>query len=192
VATVEQAIEVEVPVTTAYNQWTQFEMFPQFMEGVVDVRQLDDTHLHWVAEVGGERREWDAEIVRQEPDRAIEWRSLDGRQPSGEVLFEPVNGGNRTRVTVHMEYEAQGMKESLGSTLGLDDRRVKQDLERFKELIESRGIETGAWRGEVRGGEVRQGTMSPTAGMGTDPMRPAGGAGSERPDELGERPTNPY
>ncbi len=183
-ATVEQAIEVGVPVTTAYNQWTQFEMFPQFMEGVVDVRQLDDTHLHWVAEVGGERREWDAEIVRQEPDRAIEWRSLDGRQPSGEVLFEPVDGGDRTRVTVHMEYEASGMKESVGSSLGLDDRQVKQDLERFKELIESRGIETGAWRGEVHGGEARRGTMSPTAGMGAEPMPPAGGAGSERADEL--------
>jgi uncharacterized membrane protein len=90
VATIEEAIEVGVPVTTAYNQWTQFETFPQFMEGVVEVRQIDDTHVHWVAQVNGERHEWDAEIVRQEPDRRIEWRSLDPQEPSGEVVFEPI------------------------------------------------------------------------------------------------------
>ena len=151
-ATVNESIEVDVPVSTAYNQWTQFEEFPQFMEGVESVRQLDDTHLHWVAEFGGERHEWDAEITEQEPDRVVAWRARDGKYNSGRVRFEPA-GGARTRVDLEMVWEPEGIKEELGSALGSDSRRVKADLERFKELIERRGVESGAWRGEVHQGE---------------------------------------
>jgi uncharacterized membrane protein len=147
-ATVNESIEVDVPVSTAYNQWTQFEEFPQFMDGVESVRQLDDTHVHWVAEFGGKRHEWDAEITRQEPDRVVAWRSLDGKYTSGEVRFEPL-GDDRTRIDVEMTWDPEGVTEELGSALGVDSRRVKSDLERFKELLERRGAESGAWRGEV-------------------------------------------
>jgi uncharacterized membrane protein len=151
-ATVNESVEVDVPVSTAYNQWTQFEEFSKFMEGVQSVRQLDDTHLHWVAEFGGERHEWDAEITEQEPDRVIAWRARDGKYNSGRVRFEPL-GDNGTRIDVELVWEPEGMKEELGSALGSDSRRVKGDLERFKELVERRGVETGAWRGEVHQGE---------------------------------------
>ena len=152
-ATVNESIEVDVPVSTAYNQWTQFEEFPQFMEGVESVQQLDDTHVRWTADIGGQRREWEAEITSQEPDRHIAWRATDGKQNSGSVRFEPL-GADRTRVEVEMSYDTEGVVEAVGSAVGADDRRVKADLGRFKELIESRGAESGAWRGEVRGGEV--------------------------------------
>jgi uncharacterized membrane protein len=151
-ATVNESIEIDVPVSTTYNQWTQFEEFPKFMEGVESVRQLDGTHLHWVAEFGGERHEWDAEITEQEPDRVIAWRALDGKYNSGRVRFEPLGEG-RTRIEVELMWEPEGIKEELGSALGADSRRVKGDLERFKELVESRGVETGAWRGEVHQSE---------------------------------------
>src|SRR4029078_8923201 len=114
---------------------------------------LDDTHLEWTAEIGGERHSWQAEISQQEPDRIVSWRAIDGKYNSGKVTFEPVDT-NRTRIDVEMVYDADGLKESLGGALGFDSRRVKGDLERFKELIESRQAETGAWRGEVRQGEV--------------------------------------
>ncbi len=152
-ASVNESIEVDVPVSVAYNQWTQFEEFPAFMDGVESVRQLDDTHLEWTAEIGGERHSWQAEISQQEPDRIVSWRAIDGKYNSGKVTFEPVDT-NRTRIDVEMVYDADGLKESLGGALGFDSRRVKGDLERFKELIESRQAETGAWRGEVRQGEV--------------------------------------
>jgi uncharacterized membrane protein len=152
VATVEATIDVEVPVSTAYDQWTQFEEFPQFMSGVEQVQQLDDTTTRWVADVNGERREWVAEIVEQEPDRVIAWRSREASEPSGRVTFEPSDTG--TRVSVRMSYEPEGLKESIGSMIGMDDRQVEQDLERFKELIEQRETPTGAWRGEVHGGRV--------------------------------------
>jgi len=151
-ARIEEAIVVEVPVSTAYNQWTQFEEFPKFMEGVESIKQIDDTRLHWVAEIGGKREEWDAEIVEQVPDRKIAWRAVDGHQNSGTVTFEPL-GDNQTRINVLMEHETEGLTEALGSALGMDSRRVKGDLERFKELVESRGVESGAWRGEVRQGD---------------------------------------
>ena len=151
-ARIEEAIVVEVPVSTAYNQWTQFEEFPKFMEGVESIKQIDDTRLHWVAEIGGKREEWDAEIVEQVPDRKIAWRVLDGHQNSGTVTFEPL-GDNQTRINVLMEHETEGLTEAFGSALGMDSRRVKGDLERFKELVESRGVESGAWRGEVRQGD---------------------------------------
>ena len=149
---IEESIVVEVPVTTAYNQWTQFEEFPKFMDGVESVKQIDDTRLHWVAEVGGKREEWDAEIVEQLPDRKVSWRALDGHHSSGTVTFESL-GDNQTRIAVVMEHESEGLTETLGSALGMDSRRVKGELERFKELVESRGVESGAWRGEVREGE---------------------------------------
>jgi uncharacterized membrane protein len=152
-ADLDESIEVDVPVSTAYNQWTQFEAFPSFMENVESVKQIDDTHLHWVVEIGGRRHEWDAEITYQDPDKHIAWRATDGKNNTGSVRFEP-RGADRSKITVRMTYEAEGLTESLGSAVGVDERGVKTDLERFKELVESRGGETGAWRGEVRGGEV--------------------------------------
>jgi uncharacterized membrane protein len=151
-ARVEESIEVNVPVSTAYNQWTQFEEFPQFMEGVESVKQISDTRLHWVAEIGGKRHEWAAQIVEQTPDRKVEWRAEDGHYNSGIVTFEAADG-NQTRINVVIEHETEGLTETLGSALGSDSRRVKGDLERFKDFVESRGVETGAWRGEVRQGE---------------------------------------
>ena len=153
-AKIEKSLEVDVPVRTAYNQWTQFEEFPQFMEAIDEVRQLDDTHLHWVASFGGRRHEWDAEITEQRPDAVVAWRSIDGKGNAGVVRFRPIDE-NRTEITVEMEWEAEGLVEQLGSALGSDERRVEGDLERFKELIERRGVESGAWRGQVDQGEVR-------------------------------------
>jgi uncharacterized membrane protein len=153
--TVEQSIEVNVPVTAAYNQWTQFEEFPSFMEGVEEVRQLDDTHLHWVVAHGGQTYAWDAEITEQRPDELVSWRSTEGKGNAGVVAFQPIDE-NTTRVTVELEWEIEGMMDRLGAAIGADGQRVKSDLERFKEMIEARGEETGAWRGEVEQGEVTQ------------------------------------
>ena len=150
--TIKETIEVNVPVSTAYNQWTQFADFPKFMDGVKSVEQLDDTHLRWVAEVGGQSRDWQAEIVEQVPEQRIAWRATDGDGPNGLVSFEPL-GEDTTLVTVEMSYEPEGMKEQLGAKVGLDSRQVKEDLNRFKELVETMGSETGAWRGEVHSGE---------------------------------------
>jgi uncharacterized membrane protein len=152
--TLSESIEVDVPVSTAYNQWTQFEQFPLFMAGIEEVRQLDDTRLHWVATVGGKRAEWDAKILEQHPDRQVSWISEDGKATRGTVTFEPVTP-QRTRVELSMSYIAEGPLEVVGSAAGLDARRVRGDLERFKELIESRGQESGAWRGEVSEGEQK-------------------------------------
>jgi uncharacterized membrane protein len=153
VATIEKSIDIEAPISTVYNQWTQFEDFPQFMEGVTAVRQLDDTHLQWTAEIGGEEHTWKAEITNQEPDRLISWRAVDGKYNSGRVTFEPLDP-NQTRINVEMTYDAEGMKEALGSALGFDSRTVSGDLDRFKEYIEERHSATGRWRGEVHGGTV--------------------------------------
>jgi uncharacterized membrane protein len=145
---VRESIEVNVPVSTAYNQWTQFEEFPRFTDNVESVTQLDDTHLRWVAEIGGKREEWKAEITQQEPDRTIAWRSIEGRENAGAVRFEPL-GPDRTRVEVTMTWEPEGLVEAAADKIGVSDRAVNVDLERFKDLIESRGVESGAWRGEV-------------------------------------------
>ena len=153
--TVKETIEVNVPVNTAYNQWTQFTDFPKFMDGVTSVEQLDETHLRWVAEVGGQSRDWQAEIVEQVPDQRIAWHATDDEGPNGLVTFEPL-GEEKTMVTVEMSYEPDGLKEQLGAKIGLDSRQVKEDLGRYKELVETMGSETGAWRGEVHAGE-RQG-----------------------------------
>ncbi len=151
-ATIEKSIDVRVPVSVAYGQWTQFEEFPQFMEGVEQVTQLDDSHVHWVAEVGGERREWDAEIVEQEPDRVIAWRSTAGTPNSGRVEFMPIDEG--TRVSVRMEHEPEGLKERVGSFFGADEGQVEEDLERFRELVEERQLPTDEWRGTIESGRV--------------------------------------
>jgi uncharacterized membrane protein len=145
---IEQSIEVDVPVSTAYNQWTQFEEFPKFMDGVEEVRQLDDTHLHWVAEIRGQREEWDAEITEQQPDERVAWKATGGKNNAGVVTFHRLED-QRCKIVLQLDWESQGFIEKLGSAIGEDDRQVKGDLERFKKLIESRGIETGAWRGEV-------------------------------------------
>jgi uncharacterized membrane protein len=147
-ANIEQSIDVDVPVRTAYNQWTQFEEFPQFMEGVEEIRQLDDTHTHWRTKVAGKEKEFDAVITEQTPDQRVAWTSEDGAEHAGVVTFHRL-GDNQTRVMVQMDYEPEGVAEKVGDALGLVQRRVKGDLERFKELIESRGAETGGWRGEV-------------------------------------------
>jgi uncharacterized membrane protein len=157
--TIEQEIEVEVPVSTAYNQWTQFEEFPSFMEGVDEVRQLDDTLLHWAATVAGKKAEWDAKIVEQKPDRRIAWQSVDGKQTSGAVTFEPAGSPSRTLVRLHMSYTPDGVTEKVGSAAGLDARRVRGDLERFRDLIEERKVASGAWRGEIEGGEIQGGEV---------------------------------
>ena len=146
---VSDSIEVNVPVRVAYNQWTQFEEFPRFMEGVQEVRQLDDTRLHWKAEIAGKVEEWDAVIAEQHPDRVIAWHSTSGPQNAGHVTFAPL-GPNSTRVTLQMGYRPEGVVENVGSMLGVVERRVKGDLRRFKEFVESRGTPTGAWRGEIR------------------------------------------
>jgi uncharacterized membrane protein len=150
--TIRESMEVNVPVQTAYNQWTQFEEFPQYMEGVESVKQLDDTHLLWNAEIGGKRREWRAEIVEQQPDKKIAWRAENENGPNGVVEFEPL-GEERALVTVEFAYEPEGLTEQLGSKVGIDSRQVRSDLDRFKNLIESRGVESGAWRGEVHSGQ---------------------------------------
>src|SRR4029079_14385487 len=150
-ATVSEEIEVDVPVSTAYNQWTQFEQFPTFMDGVERVTQLDGTLLHWVATIGGRKAEWDAKILDQEPDRRISWVSTDGKDTRGTVMFAP-SGPSATRLHVVLNYTREGPLEQAGSAAGIDRRRVRGDLERFKELIESQGAEGGAWRGEIHGG----------------------------------------
>jgi uncharacterized membrane protein len=142
----QKSIVVDRPVTTVYNQWTQFEEFPQFMEGVERVTQLDDRRLHWVAEIAGTRREWDAEIIDQEPDRRIAWRSLDGTANGGVVTFQPE--GNSTRVNLDLEVEPHGAVEKIGDKLGFVSKQAEGDLKRFKQFIEARGAETGGWRGQ--------------------------------------------
>jgi uncharacterized membrane protein len=151
--TIDASIEVNVPVTTAYNQWTQFEDFPLFMEGVDHVQQLDSTRLHWAATVAGRKAEWDAKILEQHPDRQISWISEDGKKTRGTVSFEP-RGEDKSLVRLSMSYQADPF-EQIGSAAGLDTRRVRGDLERFKELIEARGTESGAWRGEVEAGQTK-------------------------------------
>jgi uncharacterized membrane protein len=148
VARIEETIEVDVPVRTAYNQWTQFEDFPLFMQGIEDVRQLDDNHVRWVADIGGRKKEWEAEIIAQIPDRRIAWRSVSGAMNAGAVEFKPL-ADDETEVLVRLEYETEGALEAIGGALQTATLRVKENLLLFKKFIEHRGSETGAWRGEV-------------------------------------------
>jgi uncharacterized membrane protein len=159
---VEKTIEVERPLRTVYDQWTQFEEFPRFMEGVEEVQQLDAKTLHWRAKIAGKTEEWEAEIVDQKPDQQIAWRHRRGAVNHGVVTFAPVGDG-RTSVTLALEYDPRGFVEKVGDALGFVSRRVEGDLQRFKKFIEERGTETGAWRGEVRpSGEVRPGGADPS------------------------------
>ena len=148
-STVTESVDVHVPVRTAYNQWTQFEEFPRFMDGVREIRQLDDTHLHWKTEIGGVKREFDAEITEQIPDERVAWKSIEGSQQAGVVTFHRLDDVH-TRVTVQMDFDPQGVVEKAGAAIGAVDHRVKGDLRRFKDYIEGRGgVETGAWRGHI-------------------------------------------
>jgi len=152
---IEKTIEVDVPVRTAYDQWTQFESFPSFMEGVVEVQQMDDKTLRWVAEIGGTRKEWTAEIVQQEPDQVVSWRSTSGAMNNGSVSFQPL-GDRRCKVTLVLTYELESTKEKVGDALGVLSARIEGDLRRFKEFIETKQVPTGAWRGEIREGQVKK------------------------------------
>jgi len=143
-----KTIEVNVPLNTAYNQWTQFEEFPRFMEGVEQVTQLDDQRLHWAASVGGQRKEWYARITEQVPDERIAWTSEGGAFTAGVVTFHRLSP-DTTRITLQMEYDPESIVEEVGDKLGFVSRRVEGDLGRFKEFIEARGQETGAWRGTI-------------------------------------------
>ena len=165
--TVEQHIDIDVPVRAAYDQWTQFEEFPTFMEGIESVTQIDNTHLRWVAEIGGARREWDAEITEQHPDHRVAWRSTDGTSNAGVVTFHRLDE-DQTRVMVQIDHEPEGLVEKAGSALGFDDRRVKGDLQRFKELVEARGAPTR--RLARRGGEPgRRASTGRSAAAGDRP-----------------------
>ena len=146
--TVEQSIDVNVPVATAYNQWTQFESFPEFMGGVEEVRQLTDDMTHWRTTIGGVEREFDAAITEQIPEERVAWRSVDGKTHGGVVTFHRLSP-ETTRVMVQIDWETESLTEKAGALVGADDMQVKKDLGRFKEFIESRGTETGAWRGEI-------------------------------------------
>ena len=143
-----ESVDVGVPVRTAYDQWTQFEEFPRFMEGVAEVRQVSDTMTHWVIDVAGQQREFDARITEQHPDERVAWASTDGPHHSGVVTFHRIDD-DRSRVTVQLEVDPQGAMETAADASGMLRRRVKGDLKRFKQFIEARGQETGAWRGEV-------------------------------------------
>jgi uncharacterized membrane protein len=147
-ATMEKHIDVHVPVRTAYNQWTQFESFPEFMEGVERIDQVGPTDMRWVTSIGGVHREFDARITEQHPDERVAWTSVDGPRHAGVVTFHRLDT-EHTRVTLQMDYEPQGVVETAGDKLGVVSHRVQGDLERFKQYIEARGAETGAWRGDV-------------------------------------------
>ena len=185
-AEITATVEVGVPVSIAYNQWTQFEEFPEFMEGIEEVRQLDDATLAWRANIGGVERSWEARITEQEPDQVIAWQSVQGTQNSGRVEFQPLDPGH-TRIDLTIFHEPEGVVENIGEALGIVERRAEGDLERFKEFIEERGMETGDWRGEIHGGQVEgepldSGMHVPVdreaesihGGLDDDPVIPAG------------------
>ncbi|MFJ4171451.1 SRPBCC family protein [Paenarthrobacter sp. NPDC089714] len=155
-ATVNKSVEVDVPVSVAYNQWTQFESFPEFMNGVEAVQQIDETALHFSTNIGGVKRDYNAQIIEQVPDSVVSWASVDGPRNAGSVTFEPLDAA-RTRVNVAIDWEPEGLAEKAGSALGADSLRVGADLDKFKKFIEAQGHETGAWRGTVTGGDVDEG-----------------------------------
>ncbi|WP_136609362.1 SRPBCC family protein [Sinomonas albida] len=168
-ATVQQSIDVNVPVSTAYNQWTQFESFPEFMGGVESVVQRDSTHLHWTTKVAGQTREFDTLITEQEPDSRVAWRTEEGTEHAGVVAFEAL-GPTTTRVNVQFQWDPDSAVEKIGAFFGADDMQVRSDLKKFKDFIESRGTETGAWRGDVgstpQSGEVFESGPEGTTGLG--------------------------
>lgn len=146
---IEESVEVDVPLSVAYNQWTQFEEFPQFMEGVESVSQTDDTHLHWKAKIAGAEREWDAEITEQHPDERVAWRATDGAQNAGVVTFHKISP-DTTKVMLQLDFDPQGFVETAGDVMGFVRTRTVGDLKRFKSFIEARGTESGGWRGDVQ------------------------------------------
>jgi len=146
--TVTKSIDVDVPISTAYNQWTQFETFPEFMSGVESIQQIDDTHTHWKVDIGGVEREFDAEITEQHPDERVAWASTDGKTHAGVVTFHRLAEAE-TRVTVQLDWEPEGFVEKVGAVVGVDDMQVARDLTMFKQMIEAKGVEDGAWRGNV-------------------------------------------
>jgi uncharacterized membrane protein len=148
VSAIEESIRVQAPLTAVYNQWTQFEEFPKFMEGVKQVRQIDDTHLHWVAAFGGQEHEWDAEVTEQKPDERVAWRNTDGKENAGVVTFHRISD-DETQVMVQMDFVPEGIVEKLGNAIGAPDRRVKGDLERFRDLVQNADQHPDGWRGEV-------------------------------------------
>ena len=166
-STIHADVVVDVPVGVAYDQWTQFESFPDFLSGVDSVRQVDDTKLHWVVSVGGVEREFDATITEQRPDEVIAWRSTEGEIHSGRVVFT-AESAETTRIDVEMGWEPHGLVEKVGAALNIDDAQVKSDLRDFKRLIEERGTPDGAWRGEVHGGSVADRDSGPAHDTGFD------------------------
>ena len=150
----EHTIDVDVPVSVAYDQWTQFESFPEFMEAVESVDQIDDKTLRWTADVAGRRKQWTAEITDQVPDTRVAWKSVEGAENAGAVLFEPL-GPDHTRVTLKLDADPEGIVETIGANVGFLKRQVEGDLERFKKFIEARQSPTGAWRGEIHGNRVK-------------------------------------
>jgi uncharacterized membrane protein len=146
---IEKSIEINVPVRAAYNQWTQFEEFPRFMEGVKQVKQIDDKHLHWKADIGGKEKEWNAEITEQVPDQRIAWTSREGALNGGVVTFHRLSN-SKSKIMLQLEYDPKGFIENVGDAVGIVTQRVQGDLERFKAYIETRGQETGAWRGTIK------------------------------------------
>ena len=158
-STVRESIDVNAPLRAVYDQWTQFEEFPRFMDSVRQICQLDDKRLHWKAEVFGKEIEWDAEITEQVPDKKIGWRSTSGTPNEGVVTFQELGRG-RTRVTLQMAYQPQDAIESVGDALGAVRMEAKGNLKKFKELIEQRGgQETGAWRGTISGDQQGMGSQ---------------------------------
>ncbi len=147
-STITEAIDVDVPIRVAYNQWTQFESFPHFMEGVREIRQLDDTHVHWVIDIAGQVREFDATITEQHPDERVAWTSDSGPNHAGVITFHRLDD-EKTRVTAQMDIDPEGFVENVADKLGVLGNRVKNDMRKFKEFIEQRGHETGGWRGDV-------------------------------------------
>jgi uncharacterized membrane protein len=151
---IRETIEVDVPVRTAYDQWTQFEEFPRFMEGVKRVKQLDDATVEWTAEIGGVEKSWRARITEQEPDQVVAWQATSGAENAGRVTFQPA-GPDKTQIALELAVEPEGPVESAGDAVGLVERQAKEDLRRFKQFIEARGTPTGAWRGEIEGGQPK-------------------------------------
>jgi len=147
-STVEKSIDVDAPITSVYNQWTQFESFPQFMGGIDKITQTSDTHTHWEVSIGGVKREFDAEITEQHPDERIAWNSTGGPNHAGVVTFHRL-GDAQTRITLQMDWQPEGLVEKAGALLQIDDAQINSDLKKFKELIESNGFESGGWRGDV-------------------------------------------
>ena len=188
---VEKSIEVEAPLQRVYNQWTQFEQFPQFMAGVEQVKQLGDTTLHWIAKIAGVKREWDAAILEQVPDRKVAWAATTGTTNTGSVYFESL-GTKRTGVRLVLEYDPEGFVEKVGDWLNIVSRQAQNDLEKFKEFIESSGSETGSWRGKVDRGDTENGTgEGKTTATSREPSGSAGTTGAGTPAAQADSPHAP-